>query len=507
MTHLKQNFDINEYAKQQRIFPEITFDEFDACTDEIIRDSIISKNRVVCTDAYNRTMNHLKGSEDSMKTEVFSLSFRKTGENKNYNIVYGVKRLVRELLELPITQHELDFAEAAASAQAKKWGVWYFDKQMWQKVIDENNGYLPLKIKAVDDWTVVKKWEPAMLIEWPAELWAHFEPLLLQLFLKSAIAWDMQLIEEIIGEWRVVDMWYRSAQGTELHINSARALYVGWWVKATSNDAATASIDQQVSSGTIAHRYLSVRPNEEEAFRTAVEKTDKISLLVDLNDSLKWINKAMKLKKEYINSDKDISMRLDSWDLKGQAIYGLQEIEKAWMLDNPKHNKIVVADISTIDDIKEMELAVQQAWFDPKKHILYGLWGLLVAKEKTRDAMSAWFKAINTEEGPTGKLSNDIGKEPIPGRPNIEVITHPDGSITRQVVQEDEPIKWERLLKTVYDNGKMLFEETNDHIALDNARAQVKKSIKWMTPWDVELSDKTIQYKNEVRKKLRGKAA
>ena len=55
--------------------------------------------------------------------------------------------------------------------------------------------------------------------------------------------------------------------------------------------------------------------------------------------------------------------------------------------------------------------------------------------------MSAGFKAINTPDGPTGKLSNSIGKEPIPGKPNIEIVENENGDISRTVVQEDEKVK------------------------------------------------------------------
>ena len=43
------------------------------------------------------------------------------------------------------------------------------------------------------------------------------------------------------------------------------------------------------------------------------------------------------------------------------------------MIDDPKHNKVIPADISTIDDIREIEQAVKDAGFDPKKHIFYGI--------------------------------------------------------------------------------------------------------------------------------------
>ena len=53
-------FNLDEYTKQQRVFPEISFEEFQGCNDEIIKDSIVTKNRVLSTDAYNRTMNEIK---------------------------------------------------------------------------------------------------------------------------------------------------------------------------------------------------------------------------------------------------------------------------------------------------------------------------------------------------------------------------------------------------------------------------------------------------------------
>ncbi|MEI7563758.1 MAG: hypothetical protein WCJ39_09335 [bacterium] len=42
------------------------------------------------------------------------------------------------------------------------------------------------------------------------------------------------------------------------------------------------------------------------------------------------------------------------------------------MLD-PKLDKIVVADISTVDDVRRVEDAVTAAGFDPKDFIQYGL--------------------------------------------------------------------------------------------------------------------------------------
>ena len=62
-----------------------------------------------------------------------------------------------------ITQNELDFAKDFYDYQGKNWGVWYFDVEMWQKVID-NWGYMPLSIRAVPDWTLVHPGEPVLTV-------------------------------------------------------------------------------------------------------------------------------------------------------------------------------------------------------------------------------------------------------------------------------------------------------------------------------------------------------
>lgn len=110
--------------------------------------------------------------------------------------------------------------------------------------------------------------------------------------------------------------------------------------------------------------------------------------------------------------------------------------------------------------------------------------------------MSAAYKLTETEDGATGKLSNDAGKEVIPGRTNIEIR---DGE--RVIVQEDEPVQGERLLKTVYRNGKLLFEEPNDLRAVERARDRVQESMKHIL-LPTRLSEKTLAYQAEVKKRF-----
>jgi hypothetical protein len=148
-----------------------------------------------------------------------------------------------------------------------------------------------------------------------------------------------------------------------------------------------------------------------------------------------------------------------------------------------------------MDDIRRVENAVKEAGFDPKQFIQYGLWWLLVARNKTRDALSAAYKLTDIEAWATGKLSNDIDKEPIPGVLNIEIRDD-----ARYVVQEDEEIQWERLLKTVYEHWALLYDD-NDIKAIDTARARLLETLQY-ADLETKESDKTKEIHQAVRERF-----
>jgi len=484
-------FNTTTYKQQLKQFPEISFEEYQTITDLEVRKDIAKKNKIIQTDAYNRTMNFLKW-ERWRKNETFTLSFRRS-PNKQYVVVDGIRSALKDILGVQITQAELDFAKAFYADQKAKWGNGYFDEQMRQEVID-NGGYIPLSINAVEDGTVIRPKEPVMTVSGPAELAAVYEPLFLRAFFKSIVATDAHYLEEIIWQWRVAEFGKRATPNEDFHLDAVEANIVGGGLKITSNDTAALVYPQTISWGTTAHRYLACYPTEDEAFLNAIEKANKIWLLVDLVDSYRGIDKIVALKKKYRATGKIIWMRLDSGDLSDQAVYALKKLQENDMLD-PILDKIVVADISTVDDVRRVEDAVTAAGFDPKQFIQYGLGWLLVARNKTRDALSAAYKLTQTEDGPTGKLSNDVDKEPTPGTPNIEIR---DGY--RVIVQEDEEIQWERLLQAVYEDWALKYDD-NDIQAVTDAREKVLETLQRMEYPTID-SLKTQWYRQQVRSAL-----
>lgn len=111
-------FNLQDYTNQISVFPNITYAEFEQITDLRVRKDIIKKNKILKTDAYNRTMTHLR-KEKGMQEETYTLSFRKNAAS-SYNVVYGIKEKLVELFGTPITQAELDFAADFYAAQQAK---------------------------------------------------------------------------------------------------------------------------------------------------------------------------------------------------------------------------------------------------------------------------------------------------------------------------------------------------------------------------------------------------
>lgn len=474
-----------------REFPEISFEEFQSIPYIDERKEIVKKNKILRTDAYNRTMDYTK-EERWNKIESFFLSLRKS-PNAKYNVIYWIKSIVDEVLRTPFTQKELDFAKDYYKYQTEKWWNWKFNSNRWQKVIDDNKWMLPLKVYWVEDWTVLKPWEPAIRVEGEAELAAIYEPIFMRIFYKSVVATNVRMIDGIIWEWRAVEFWYRSAINDDMHIDAMEALAVWGGINKTSSDVTAAALDL-IADGTTAHRYFTAFPTEDEAMEQAVIKNDKIALLVDSVEAFAWIDKIIALKKKYKDRWKIIAPRLDSWDLAKQAVYALQEFKKEWFTD-ASTNKVIVADISSIEDIIKIELAVIDAGFNPKDYIIYGLWGLLIAKEKTRDIVSTGYKLSNTENWWTMKFSNDKWKISIPGKPNIEI-----RNWKRYLVQEDEAVKWVRLLKPMYDNWDFFYDRPKIS-DIGRARNRMKNTMKNVN-LESKISKKTQDMIEEIKQRV-----
>jgi len=488
-------FDINEYKRRLNEFPRISYEEYKKIRDEKVRQDIAEKNKLLQTDTYNRTMNHIKWRVRSDMIETFTFTMRKAPEWSSYIVVDWIRKMIKNLFWTPITQRELDFAKDFYADQWKNWWVGYFDADMWQRVVD-NWWYMPLIIRAVPDWTLVHPGEPVLTVTWPSELAAFFEPMIIRPFYKSAVATTWNRYADGIG-WNldlICEQWKRAWANEELHMDWVSSLIVWWWLKRTSNDAAALVYDLK-TSGTTAHRFYQSYDTEDEAMEAAAEIDDMV-LLSDLIDSVSWVEKILKIKKRKQAEWKNVMPRLDSGNIAELAIYTLKRQKELWMTDLKK-DKIYISDwVSTIEKFNQVCDAVRDAWFNPEFVLGFWIGWALVANGKTRDDLSAKYWLTNTENGPKLKLSNDKGKESIPWVLDIEI-----RDWKRYLVQESEPVQWQRLFERVYNNWQIFYWD-DDLKEIEKARQQVIISEKWIG-YPTQESDLTHQIHEQVREKLK----
>ncbi len=111
-------FNVSAYKESLHAFPDVSYQEYQSIQDLDVRSDIAKRNKIVQTDAYNRTMTHIKG-EDWRKEEVYGLSLRRSSA-KEYVVIDGIRKQIQDIFSRPLGQAELDFAAEYYADQAAK---------------------------------------------------------------------------------------------------------------------------------------------------------------------------------------------------------------------------------------------------------------------------------------------------------------------------------------------------------------------------------------------------
>ena len=106
----------------------------------------LAKNIILNTDSYKTSMfkQYPAGT-----TGVYSY-IESRGGRYDSTVFFGLQAFIKEYLLKPITQADIDTAEAIITAHGEP-----FNRAGWQYILDKHNGYLPVVIRAVPEGTVV----------------------------------------------------------------------------------------------------------------------------------------------------------------------------------------------------------------------------------------------------------------------------------------------------------------------------------------------------------------
>jgi nicotinate phosphoribosyltransferase len=251
------------------------------------------------TDLYELTMAQSYLEHGKTGKAVFSLFVRRLPENRNFLVACGLETLMKSLENFKFGDRELKYLKSLGIFKD-----WFLD---YLRELE-----LDLEFYALEEGTIFFQNEPilqvegllpkAQLIETLVINIIHFETLIASKAVRNYIAAKGKTL---------VDFGLRRAHSPMAGLLSARACYIGGF-NGTSNLQAGMLYGIPVF-GTMAHSYIMVFDQEEEAFRAFAKSfPDRVFLLIDTYNTVEGAKKALKLLKEGI---KVLGVRIDSGNI------------------------------------------------------------------------------------------------------------------------------------------------------------------------------------------------
>ncbi len=156
----------------------------------------MENNILLKTDSYKMS-HHLQYPPNT--TTVFSY-LESRGGNYPEQVFFGLQYILKKhLVGQVLTKENL---EQATEFWKEHFGIDIVDKEMWKYIIEKHKGYLPIRIRAVPEGTVVPTGNVLMTIENTdpkcASLTAFLETILLQVWYPITIATNSREIKKIL---------------------------------------------------------------------------------------------------------------------------------------------------------------------------------------------------------------------------------------------------------------------------------------------------------------------
>ena len=452
----------------------------------------LSKNILLNTDSYKVSMfkQYPVGT-----TGVYSY-IESRGGKYDETVFFGLQAFIKEYLLDPITQADIDIADEILTAHGEP-----FNREGWEYILKEHDGYLPLVIKAVAEGTVVPVKNVLATIEntdpmvpW-LTTWVE-TPLLRAIWYPTTVATQSKTIKKVILDYlektgdpstidfKLHDFGARGVSSMESAGIGGAAHLVNFMGSDTISGILFAReyYDAGVSGFSIpAAEHSTItswgRDNEVKAYENMLKQFARPgSILAVVSDSYDVFNAAEKLwgeelRQQVIDSGATLVIRPDSGDpitINKQLVQILDQ--KFGSVKNAKGFK-VLNNVRLIqgDGVNELTirgiLGAFMALGYSADNIAFGMGGALlqiVDRDTQRFAMKCSSACINGEWVDVQKDPvTDSGKKSKAGR--VKLYTNSGGEfasgVTAPTGWTDRGIGgWTEALKTVYQNGALFNE-------------------------------------------------
>lgn len=449
------------------------------------------KNIVTMTDSYKLT-HHAMYQPDT--EYVYSYFEARKGAKFDYTTFFGLQYLLKEyLVGTVVTKEKIDFAEKIASIHFGNDKI--FNRERWDYIVNEHDGKLPVRIKAVPEGMCIPINNVLMTVENtdPNCYWLtnHLETMLTWVWHPTTVATLSRNIKEMIAKYleetadnldglpfKLHDFGFRGVSSNE----SARLGGAGHLVNFMGTDTIGAMelalmyYDADINSLAFSvpaseHSVMTAlgEEGESDVYKRILEQypTGIVSVVSDSYDIYRAVEKYIGeyFKEEILNREGVFVVRPDSGDpieVTMRLLYilsdkfGYEVNTKGYKLLNPKV-RIIYGDGVSKDGIDNI-LKTMKSEFWSADNICFGMGGHLL-QCINRDTMRFAFKSsMQIRNG----ISYDIQKKPLDNTKASKkgrlALVKRNGEY--QTIEEVKNIIPDDILVTVFENGELIKEYT-----------------------------------------------
>lgn len=355
-------------------------------------------NLTMIMDLYELTMSNGVFDSDMRDTVTyFDMFFRRVPDKGGYAIMAGLEQLIEYMNNLTFTEEDIAYIK----------GLNLFSDDFIEYL---RNFKFTCDVWAVPEGTVIFPQEPIVTVKGPIMQALMVETmLLLTINHQSLIATKANRIVRAADGRAVMEFGARRAHGYGAAYYGARAAIIGG---CTGTSCMLTSKDFGVSaSGTMAHSWVQLFPDEYTAFKTYAEKyPDSCLLLVDTYNVLKsGIPNAIKVFDEVLKplGKRPKGIRIDSGDI----TYISKKARK--MLDDAGYPDCKICVSNSLDEYLIRDMIFQGARVDS-----YGVGERLITASSEAVFGGVYKLAAVEKNGeiiPKIKISENTAKVTLPG--------------------------------------------------------------------------------------------
>ena len=459
--------------------------------------SILS-NPILNTDSY-KASHYLQYPPEA--SAMFSY-IESRGGRYDRTLFFGLQMLIKEYLCRPITPVMIDQAKAFFTAHGEP-----FNEAGWRYIVEHYEGYLPVRVRAVPEGSVVPTHNVLVTVECddPQVFWlaSYLETMLMRVWYPITVATQSWHLRNTIRAYLEKSSDDLTQLPFKLHdfgargVSSAESAAIGGSAHLVSfmgSDtvlgvvAANHYYNEPMAAFSVpAAEHSTItswgRERETDAFRNMIAKFGKPGAIVSVVSDSYDLFAALEvwgttLKQAVLDSGGTLVIRPDSGDPLTIVLQTMRALEASFgstvngkgrrVLNNVR---VIQGDGVNPDSIEAILAAMDEAGF-AADNIVFGMGGALlqqINRDTQRFAMKCSAIRLDDEWHDVRKDPvTDAGKRSMKGRLTLLVNRHTGEyrTVTLPLAWDDRTVEgdWDEALVTVFDSGKLLVDATFSEI-------------------------------------------